>query len=423
MKRYMGRIYDQVLRDRLDATGAVLIEGAKWCGKTSTAEQLAHSAVYMQDPKTRTQNLQLAELNPDLLLQGGTPRLIDEWQDAPSIWDAVRFEVDHRDEFGQFILTGSSVPIDLDALKHTGTGRIARMKMRTMSLLESEESTGSVSLRDLFHGDKPAAQAQKGDLRDLAFLTCRGGWPRAIGRTERVALRQAIDYVDAVAEIDISRVDDIKRNPSHTRMLLRSYARMISSQGTLASMQQDLRAAGVDMSQSTFLEYVEALRKLFVIEDLAAWNPNLRSKTAIRTSATRHFCDPSIAAVALQTGPEELLNDLETFGLLFESMCIRDLRVYADALDGSVFHYRDKSGLESDAVIHLRNGDYGLVEIKLGGDRLIEEGAATLKTLATKIDTTKMHEPAFLMVLTGTGDYSYLREDGVLVVPIRALGA
>lgn len=423
MKRYMGRIYDQVLRDRLDATGAVLIEGAKWCGKTSTAEQLAHSAVYMQDPKTRTQNLQLSELNPDLLLQGGAPRLIDEWQDAPSIWDAVRFEVDHRDEFGQFILTGSSVPIDLDALKHTGTGRIARMKMRTMSLLESEESTGSVSLRALFHGDKPAAQAQEGDLRDLAFLACRGGWPRAIGCTERVALRQAIDYVDAVAEIDISRVDGTKRNPSHTRMLLRSYARMISSQGTLASMQQDLRAAGVDMSQSTFLEYVEALRKLFVIEDLAAWNPNLRSKTAIRTSVTRHFCDPSIAAVALQTGPEELLNDLETFGLLFESMCIRDLRVYADALDGSVFHYRDRSGLESDAVIHLRNGDYGLVEIKLGGDRLIEEGAATLKTLATKIDTTTMHEPAFLMVLTGTGTFSYLREDGVLVVPIRALGA
>ncbi|OZG61902.1 AAA family ATPase [Bifidobacterium lemurum] len=422
-KRYMKRIYDQVLKDRLEAKGAVLVEGPKWCGKTSTAEQIASSAIYLQNPSSRVQNLRMAEMDPARLLRGDVPRLIDEWQDAPNLWDAVRFEVDHRDDFGQFILTGSSVPTDLNALHHTGTGRIARMKMRTMSLLESGDSTGEASLSALFQGGQTTAQGRQTDIRDLAFLLCRGGWPRAVGTSEKVALRQVVDYLDAVCEIDISRVDEVRRNPAHARMLLRSYARMISSQGTLSAMQMDLRSTGIEMSESTFLEYVEALRKLFVIDDLSAWNPNLRSKVAIRTSPTRHLCDPSIAAAALETGPDELVDDLETFGLLFESMCVRDLRVYADALDGTVFHYRDKLGLECDAVVHLRDGRYGLIEIKLGGESLIAQGASTLQALARKIDTTKMRAPSFLMVLTGTGDFAYAREDGVWVVPICALGA
>lgn len=423
MKRYLERVYDKVLRRRLESKGAVLVEGPKWCGKTSTAERAANSAVYMQNPESRAQNLQLAQLAPKILLQGAVPRLIDEWQDAPSLWDTVRFEVDHREDFGQFILTGSSVPTDLNQLKHSGTGRIARMRMRPMALGESEESTCGVSLEQLFHGAKPVAEAQRGGIRDLALLVCRGGWPKAVGQPERVALRQAIDYVDAVAEVDVSRVDGVRRSALNARMLLRSYARMVSSQGSLASMQADMAAGGVAMSQSSFLEYVEALRMMFVIEDLAAWSPNLRSKTAIRTSPTRHFCDPSIAAVALGAGPDDLVNDLETFGLLFESLCIRDLRVYMDALDGKVSHYRDKSGLECDAVVHLRDGSYGLVEVKLGGEQPIESGASTLRTLASRIDTTRMKPPSFLMVITGVGDYSYVREDGVLVVPIRALGA
>lgn len=423
MKHYYKRIYDRVLSWKLEAKGAVLIEGPKWCGKTTTAEQASKSAVYMQNPQTRNQNKRLAEISPGHLLAGEVPRLIDEWQVAPKLWDAVRFEVDQRDEFAQFILTGSSVPANFEEMDHTGTGRISRMKMRTMSLSESRDSSGAVSLEALFKGEPLSIEECDDDIERLAFLTCRGGWPKAIGQPERVALRQAFDYVDAIADVDISRVDGVNRSAHATRLLMRSYSRMISSQGTYASMRADMERAGSPLSETTFAEYIEALQKLFVIEDLSAWSPNLRSKTAIRTSPTRHFVDPSIATAALGAGPGELLNDLETFGLLFESLCIRDLRVYSDALDGDVFHYRDKSGLECDAIVRLRNGQYGLIEIKLGGDKLIEEGARTLKELEAKIDTQTMNAPSFLMVLTGTGAFSYPREDGVLVVPVRTLGA
>lgn len=422
-REYYERIYDNVLSSRLEAKGAVLVEGPKWCGKTTTAKQRARSAVYLQDPRTRAQNLRLAELDPSKILEGEAPRLVDEWQDAPSLWDAVRYEVDERDEFGQFILTGSSVPADFEKIAHTGTGRVARMRMRPMALAESRDSSACVSLAALFEGAAPVEGALSSDLEQLAFLACRGGWPKAVGQASRIALRQAFDYLDAVTEVDISRVDGVRRNADHARMIMRSYARMVSSQGTLASMQADINGAGVSMGASAFSDYIEALRKMFVIEDLAAWNPNLRSKTAIRTSPTRHFVDPSIAVAALGAGPDDLMEDLETFGLLFESMCIRDLRVYADALDGSVYHYRDKTGLECDAVVHLRNGSYGLVEVKLGGEAAIEEGAASLKALADKVDTSRMRAPSFSMVLTGTGEFSYPREDGVLVVPVRALGA
>lgn len=419
MKEYLPRVCDDLLAFRLRSKGAVLVEGPKWCGKTTTCAQQAQSVLYMQSPESRAQNIRMAELGPQLLLEGDTPRLIDEWQDAPSLWDAIRYEVDRRDEFGQFILTGSSVPVDARKMAHSGTGRIARLRMRPMSLFESKDSSGSVSLKDLFAGERPIAQAQAGTIEDLAFLVCRGGWPKALGQSRDIALQQAIDYVDAVASVDISRVDGISRSERSARALLRSYARLSSSQGSLESIRTDMGPSV--LGESAFAGYIEALRRLFVIEDLEAWSPNLRSKTAIRTSPTRHFVDPSIATAALGASPADLVADLNTFGLLFESMCVRDLRVYASALDGSVAHYRDKSGLEADAIVHLRNGSYGFVEIKLGGDSAIEQGARSLKTLASKVDQKRMGAPAFLMVLVGLGDFSYCREDGVMVVPVRAL--
>lgn len=423
MVRYLRRVADQQLEERLKAKGAVLVEGAKWCGKTTTCEKHAGSALYLQDPRERQQNLRLAQLDPSVLLAGDVPRLIDEWQDAPALWDAVRFEVDRRGMFGQFILTGSTVPPDLNTeVAHTGTGRISRLRMRPMSLYESGDSSGEVSLRGLFEGERPTAKAQEGGIRDLAFLACRGGWPLAVGKSEKVALRQAFDYVDAVAEVDISRIDGVKRSSQAARALLRSYARMVSSQGRLEGMRADMSAGGSALGETATAEYVEALRRLFVLEDLPAWSPNLRSRTAIRTAPTRHFADPSIATAALGCGPDELVGDLETFGLVFEDLCVRDLRVYASVLDGAVSHYRDKTGLECDAVIHLRNGSYGLVEVKLGGDEAIEKGAASLGKLAERIDTSRMRSPSFLMVLTGMGTYAYPREDGVMVVPVRALG-
>jgi predicted AAA+ superfamily ATPase len=418
----MPRIADQILQDRLDARGAVLVEGAKWCGKTTTAQQQARSTIYMADPASRSQNLILADTEPSALLRGDTPRLIDEWQITPQLWDAVRFEVDQRDDFGQFILTGSSVPPPGGQIIHTGTGRISRLRMRPMSLFESGDSAGTVSLAALFEGQgAPAAPAGQ-TLEEVAFVLCRGGWPRVVGQRRPVALQQVRDYFDAVVESDISRVDDVARDPHLARRLLRSYARMESSQARLAQIAADLGAGDSGPSEKTVRSYLTALERIFVIEDLPAWNPNLRSRTAIRTTETRHFVDPSIAAVALGINPGGAMRDLETFGLLFEGMCVRDLRVYADALDGEVFHYRDKSGLECDAVVHLRDGRYGLIEVKLGGTRLVDEGAAHLRTLAAKIDTSRMPPPSFLMVLTGTGPYSLTRPDGVIVAPVSVCG-
>jgi len=420
MKQYLPRIYDKVLARRLEARGAVLVEGAKWTGKTTTSLRQARSVLYMQNPDTRSQNILLADIRPSELLKGDVPRLIDEWQISPKLWDAVRFEVDLRDKFGQFILTGSAVPANMDKTFHTGTGRISRMRMRTMSLFESGDSTGTVSLQSLFSGEELPVSTSESTIEKTAFLTCRGGWPKAINQTERVALQQAFDYLDAVVQTDISRVDDVERDAYKARALMRSYARMISSQASVESIEEDLKGSD-SMSVNTVRAYLGALRKIFVIEDMPAWNPNLRSKTAVRTSPTRHFVDPSIATAALGLGPADLIGDLKTFGLLFESLCVRDLRVYADELDGEVYHYRDKSNLECDAVVHLRNGTYGLIEIKLGGESLIEEGAKTLLALKKKINTKKMKTPSFLMVITGTTPYSYTREDGIQVVPLACI--
>ena len=424
MKEYKNRIADQILADKLEAMGAVLIEGPKYCGKTTLATQQAKSILYMSDPETKSQNLAMAQTNIKRLLQGETPRLIDEWQLAPQFWDAVRNEVDKRDEDGQFMLTGSAVPPKQDEIFHSGTGRMSWLKLRTMSLWESGDSSGDVSLGALFKNADSVDGASKIDIDQLAFLTCRGGWPKAtLKKSKKAALLQAKEYYEAVYRYDISRVDDVERDPELTKRLMRSYSRNQGSQASAGTILADIRANESDeLSENTIYSYIKALKKIFVIEDSLAWNPNLRSKTAIRTSDTRYFIDPSIATAALGLGPDDLINDLNTFGLFFETLCVRDLRVYADALGGTVYHYRDKSNLECDAVVHLENGSYGLIEIKLGGDTLIKEGAENLQLLANKLDTTKMKKPSFLMVLTGVGDYAYKRpEDGVLVVPIGCL--
>ncbi|MBE5968692.1 MAG: ATP-binding protein [Lachnospiraceae bacterium] len=420
--KYMSRICDQILLDKLDAKGAVLIKGAKWCGKTTTAEKVAKSIIYMEDPAKKQQYLQLADVNPKQLLHGEVPHLIDEWQLAPKLWDAVRFEVDQRDDFGQFILTGSAVPPDSSEISHTGTGRITSLTMRPMTLYESGDSDGSVSLKELFLKEDEPFGSCNHSLDDIAYFICRGGWPKSIGRSKKVSLAQAFDYVDAVVESDISRIDNVERDSERAKKILRAYARSVASEASLTSILNDVRSGGGDtFSENTLRSYLSAFRKVFVIEDTNAWNPNLRSKTAIRSSDTRYFVDPSIAVASLGIGPNDLINDLATTGLLFENLCVRDLRVYAESLDGKVYHFRDKKGLECDAVVHLRNGSYGLIEIKLGGEKLIEEGAANLLKLKDSIDTDKMKEPSFMMVLCGVAPFSYKRADGVYVVPIGNL--
>lgn len=416
MTDYKHRVADDILSRKLEGKGAVLIEGPKWCGKTTTAEQVAASVLYMDNPEKKQQNTAMAELNPSRLLTGNAPRLIDEWQLAPKLWDAIRFQVDHRGLMGQFILTGSSVPADTSEITHSGTGRFTWLTMRPMSLYESGDSSGDVSLRSLFNSQTDIDGESHLDIERLAFLTCRGGWPQSIKMRDETALDQAFDYYDAVVHSDINRADNITKNPERVKRLMRSYAR---NQG--GHMPNTVIAQDIAANEETVALYINALKKIFVIEDMPAWNPNLRSKTAIRSSDTRYYIDPSIAAAALGIVPQDLLNDLNTFGFLFETLCIRDLRVFADALNGTVYHYRDKSGLECDAVIHLRNGSYGFIEIKLGGERLIEEGASNLTALCRKLDTDKMKSPSFLMVLTGTGDYAYRRSDGIMIVPIGCL--
>lgn len=422
MKGYKKRIADVILARKLEGKGAVLIEGPKWCGKTTTAEQIASSVLYMDDPSEISQNIAMATMNPKRLLTGPVPRLIDEWQIAPKLWDAIRFEVDHRGEMGQFILTGSAVPAETKEIMHSGTGRFAWLTMRPMSLFESGDSSGDVSLESLFNGIDQIDGATILDLDRLAFLVCRGGWPQSVDMKDEIALEQAMDYYDAVVRSDIHRADGVQKNPENVRRLMRSYARHQGGQVANTVLAQDVSANNeTPITDETVSSYLNALRKIFVIEDMPAWNPNLRSKTAIRSSDTRYFIDSSIAVAALGIGPNDLINDLKTFGFLFETMCVRDLRVFAETLNGSVYHYRDKEGHECDAVIHLRNGKYGLIEIKLGGDKLIEEGVKSLKTLEAKLDTDKMNAPSFLMVLTGVGRYAYRRPDGVFIVPIGCL--
>ena len=425
MKNYRRRIMDTLLEKKLQAKGAVLIEGPKWCGKTTTAEEIATSKIMLAKPDIKEHFKSLLEIDTDAALAGETPMLIDEWQTVPKLWDAVRYTVDHRHAMGQFILTGSAVP-DKDTEKereHSGTGRFAWLTMRPMTLFESGESNGTVSLGELFQAPEKILQKNALKLSDIAFLICRGGWPIAVGLPEEAALEQAFDYYDAVTKEDVTNVDGVKRSSERVQRLMRAYARHQGTQASIATLKEDLKNNDTTtLDEDTISSYLDALRKIFVVEDMPAWNPNLRSKTAIRTTDTRYFVDPSIATAALGLGPTDLMNDLNTMGFFFEAMCVRDLRVFAEALNGKVYHYRDKSGLECDAVVHLRNGQYGLIEIKLGGDSLIKEGAETLNELANQIDTTRMKSPAFKMILTATGEYAYRRpEDGIFVVPIGCL--
>ncbi|MCR5455198.1 MAG: DUF4143 domain-containing protein [Bacteroidales bacterium] len=422
MNGYKHRIADDILQRKLQSKGAVLIEGPKWCGKTTTALQVAQSSLKLGEVSVLRESRALADINPALLLRGNTPRLIDEWQTIPVLWDAVRSEVDNRHTAGQFVLTGSAVPVHSDEIVHTGTGRISRLLMRTMSLYESGDSTGAIRLASLFEKPKDIFAQGTIDIEQLAYLVCRGGWPEASLQSGNSALYQAIDYYDAVIRTDISRIDNVERDPERVKLLMRSYARHQGMSVSYGAICNDMKSNdSTSLSDETVAAYIKALKKIFVVEDMPAWNPNLRSKSAIRTSDTRYFVDPSIAAAALGIGPKDLINDLNTFGLFFETMAIRDLRIFAEALDGSVYHYRDSNGLECDAVIHLRNGKYGLVEIKLGGDHLIEDGAKNLLKLAKQIDTARMNEPSLMLILIGVGTYAYRRNDGIYVVPINCL--
>jgi hypothetical protein len=417
-KAYLTRTSDKEIQSALQSSGAILIEGAKWCGKTSSASKVAQSVLYMQDPDKMASYMAMADTKPSLLLKGEIPRLVDEWQMAPILWDAVRFEVDKRNEPGQFILTGSAVPLD-NVTAHTGTGRISRILMRPMSLFESLESNGLVSLHALFNGSQEEGCTSDLSIEKIAFALCRGGWPASVQRDQAPALRMARDYVEAVINYDVSRVDNIEKNPERVRLLLRSLARNVATLATQQTIKDDIEATDITVSEKTIALYINALRRIFVIEDLPAWSPSLRSRTAIRTSPKRHFVDPSIATAVLRMNPEGVLNDFKTFGFLFESLCTRDVRIYSQAIDGDVFHYRDKSGLESDLIIKLRDGRWAAVEVKLG-NKQVEEAAQNLLTLKSKIDAEKMGEPSFLMVLTG-GQYAYRRNDGVWIVPVACL--
>jgi hypothetical protein len=415
---YLPRLCDHELQQALQSSGAVLVEGAKWCGKTSTASRAAKSTLYMQDPDHTASYLAMADVKPSLLLKGPPPRLLDEWQMAPVLWDAVRFEVDRRTETGQFILTGSAVPSD-NVTAHTGTGRISRLLMRPMSLYESQESNGAISLSGLFNGQSDMESLSNLTIEQIAFALCRGGWPASVRLKGQAALRTATAYVEAIINHDVSRVDGVEKNPERVRLLLRSLSRNISTMATIKTIMDDMEAFDVSLSDKTISFYLNALRRIFVVEDLPAWSPSLRSKTAIRTSVKRQFVDPSIAVAAMRTNPEGLLRDFNTFGFLFESLCARDIRIYAQACDGDVFHYLDKNGLESDLIVRLRDGRWAAIEVKLGSKQE-EIAAENLLRLKSKIDAEKMGEPSFLMVLTG-GQYAYRRKDGVLVVPIGCL--
>lgn len=414
---YLKRVVDKYIDDRLQSVGAILIEGAKWCGKTRTAKEHAVSTLFMQNPKNTKNYLMMADTDPSILLEGDTPRLIDEWQMAPALWDAVRFEVDERSKPGQFILTGSSVPRD-DEIMHSGTGRISRVLMRPMSLFESMDSNGSVSLNDMFNGKKMGARSDL-SVKDIASLIARGGWPGSIGMDDAVAIRNVQDYVESIVNTDVSRVDGTARDPAAVRNLLKSLSRNISSTASIPTIVKDMAGDDTTISEKTASSYISALRRIFIVEDLPAWNPSIRSKTAIRSSPKRHFVDPSIAIASLRATPKGLLNDFNTFGLLFESLCVRDLRVYSQSIDGNVFHYRDKNDLEADAVVHLNDGRWGAIEVKMG-NKEIEDAAANLLKLKEKVDTGRMNEPSFLMIITA-GEYAYTRDDGVSIVPIGCL--
>lgn len=420
MRNYLPRLIDARIELKLRSSGALLIEGPKWCGKTSTAIQHTKSQLFMQDPDRQAGYLLAADSAPSTLLTGPTPRLLDEWQLAPMLWNAVRAAIDQRQKTGQFILTGSAVPHD-DPRLHTGTGRIARLRMRTMSLAESGESSRTVSLRSLFDSPAELTCASDVSVLEYAHLLARGGWPESVGQAQELAEDRVRDYLNSVVESDVARLDGIRRDPQLVRALLRSLARNTATEVSLSTLADDLAVNDAAASVKTVSEYLVALERIHVVENQPAWNPSLRSKTPLRTSPKRHFTDPSIALAALGISGERLLTDFETFGPLFESLCVRDLRSYVETLGGNVYHYRDKSKLECDAVVVLPDGRWGAVEVKMGASQ-IDAAAATLHALAARVDTERMNPPSFLVVLTA-GAVGYTRRDGVQVVPLACLGA
>ena len=425
---YLPRIADHILKEYLEAFGAVLIEGPKWCGKTTTAEQQANSELKLQNPDTRDGYLATAATRPSLLLDGSTPRLIDEWQDAPTLWDAVRTAVDKRQKVGQFILTGSN-SVDKSKIRHTGTGRIARMRMFPMSLWESGESTGEISLTELFNDPDLVidGKTSKLDIKQLIFASCRGGWPASLlGTTSRAKLLVAKNYLQSVCSSDISTVDGVKRNEKLAREILRTYARNISTLAKKSKMIQYVALTTESCTEPTFDSYVSALEKLFVIQDIDSWSPAVRSATAIRRGKKRGFTDPSIAVAALGLSPELLQMDLKTYGLIFECMAMRDLRAYSQSSYGSISYYHDRYDLEADAVLHLDDGRYALIEFKLGGAE-IDTGAKHLLEIRElvrkkneKKTQIKMREPDLLLIITG-GPIAYTRPDGVKIIPLSCL--
>jgi Predicted ATPase (AAA+ superfamily) len=418
-KEYISRIIDPYINELLEYTGAVLIEGTKGCGKTRTAKEHARSDISLQDPMNSESYFKIAATKPSILLEGETPRLIDEWQLIPTLWNGIKYLVDERGGTGQFILTGSATPPE-DDKRHSGAGRISRILMRPMSLFESGESNGRISLNGLFRGDTFEEEISQLTLENMTVALIRGGWPRTIGENERYAELYVKNYVDAIVNADVSNVDGVRRNPTAVMQLLRSLSRNISTVANIPTIKKDMDGLE-NISEKTIAEYINVLKRIYVVEDLPAWNPSLRSSTAVRTSPKRHFVDPSIAVSVMRTNRKDLLMDFNTLGLLFESLCIRDLRVYAQSIDGDLFHYRDSNGLEADAIIHLRDGKWGAIEIKLGTGE-IDKAAKNLLKLNSSIDTDRMRAPSFMMVLTA-GKYAYRRNDGIYVVPIGCLCA
>lgn len=420
MERYYKRIIEDNIKFRLQSKGAVLIEGAKWCGKTTTAKQLSGSVLKVDEPQNFEKYKIISETNPASLLEGDTPRLIDEWQLIPNIWNMVRYEVDERDKFGQFILTGSAVPIELSEGTHSGIGRIVKLTMRTMSLYESKDSSGVISLASLFNGDEVYGESHH-QIDDISYLICRGGWPKAIGVEKKIALQQAVDYYDSLVKDNRVQVKELIGSEKKLSKVMKSYARNIASQASLETIRRDVDGNEKMFSQMSLYKYLNYLKQIFVIDDVGTWSTNTRSKTAIRQCETRYFADPSIATAALGLSPENLLNDINTLGLLFENMVIRDLKIYAESIDGEVLHYRDKNGLECDAIIQLKNGDYGLIEIKLGGKSLIEQGIKSLNKLESILDFESVKKPKFKAVICGISSFAYKTQDGTYVIPIGCL--
>lgn len=420
-ERYLKRIIDDELNEYLEMIGAILIVGPKWCGKTTTAEQHANSVLRLQDPDKNKNYLKIADIKPSKLLEGEKPRLIDEWQMAPMLWDSVRNSVDQLHKQGLYILTGST-SVDDSKIMHSGTGRIHRLLMLPMSLYESEESNGKICIMDLFKNPNMDINGIKSDLsiEDLIYASCRGGWPESLNlKSNKAQLFVVYSYITSICENDIITVDGVKRDPERVRKILESYARNVSTLAKNTTILNDIKSNYEDISEATYYSYINALKRLFVIKDIPAWSPNIRSSSAIRSNHKKEFIDPSISVAALNLNPESLMNDLNTFGFIFENLCIRDLSVYTSSEGGKISYYHDRYGLEADCILHLRNGDYALIEFKLG-NKEIDKGAKNLLELNDLIKTKNIREPKFLAIITG-GEFAYTREDGVKVLPIGCL--